>query len=107
MEDSLKDSLKETEWWWIDYLENELDAALEKDLATLLHHSQEDRDSFENFRLLRQWIKESDPVAGWPIEARADKMRANVMAAIANVEMDRPETKRRERLRPEAPTARR
>lgn len=103
----MEDGLKDSEWWWIDYLENELDAVLEKDLELLLHHSQEDRDSFENFRLLKQWIKESDPVAAWPIEARTDKMRANVMAAIANVEMDIPETKRRERLRPEAPTARR
>lgn len=103
----MEDGLKDSEWWWIDYLENELDTVLEKDLELLLHHSQEDRDSFENFRLLKQWIKECDPVADWPVETRAEKMRANVMAAIANVEMDIPETKRRERLRPEAPTARR
>ena len=103
----MEDGLKDSEWWWIDYLENELDAVLEKDLELLLHHSQEDRDSFENFRLLKQWIKESDPVGDWPVEARTDKMRASVMAAIANVEMDIPEIKRRERLRPEAPIARR
>ncbi len=75
--------------WGIDYLENELDAALENDLQTLLQHSQEDRDSFENFRLLKQWLKESDPVADWPVEERAENMRKNVMAAIADAVMTR------------------
>jgi hypothetical protein len=84
----MEDSLKDTEWWWIDYLENELDAVLEKDLETLLQHSQEDRDSFENFRLLRQWLRDSDPVAGWPVEERAARMRANVMAAIQDLTIE-------------------
>jgi len=96
------DSLQDTEWWWIDYLENELESALEKDLETLLQHSQEDRDSFENFRLLKQWVRESDPVAGWPVEERTQRMRANVMAAIADLHVEPPiaDSKRRERLRP-------
>lgn len=81
-------SLKETEWWWIDYLENELDIVLEKDLELLLQHSQEDRDSFENFRLLKEWIRESDPVMDWPIEERAKKVRAHVMAAIEDISME-------------------
>lgn len=101
MEDSVGNTLKDTEWWWIDYLENEFDPALEKDLETLLQHSQEDRDSFENFRLLKQWVRESDPIAGWPLEARTEKVRANIMAAIADIEIEivPTEKKRRERLR--------
>lgn len=74
--------LKETEWWWIDYLENEFDPSLEKDLLLLLEHSPEDRESFENFRILKQWVKESDPVCEAEVESRLDRLRRNVMAAI-------------------------
>jgi hypothetical protein len=93
--------MEDIEWWWIDYLENELDSVLENDLLTLLQHSQEDRESFENFRLLKQWVRESDPVGSWPLEERTHRMRANVMAAIADLEIEPvlPERKRRERLR--------
>jgi hypothetical protein len=73
---------KDTEWWWIDYLEDELDPALDKDLELLLDHSQRDRDSFENFRLLKQWVRESDPVATWPLDDRLRRMRSNVMAVV-------------------------
>lgn len=98
----MEDSLKDTDWWWIDYLENELDSVLEKDLEMLLQHSQEDRDSFENFRLLKQWVRESDPIAGWPVEDRMVRIRANVMAAIFDLETEETPLakKRRERLRP-------
>lgn len=70
------------EWWWIDYLENELEPVLERDLGLLLEVSEEDRDSFENFRLLKQWVRESDPAGDWPIEERCARMRSRVMAAI-------------------------
>jgi len=80
----------DTEWWWIDYLEDELDSSLEKDLGLLLEHSQEDRDSFENFRLLRQWVRESDTIAGWPVEERLKRVRANVMAAVEHLEIEKP-----------------
>lgn len=74
----------ESEWWWIDYLENELDPALDNDLQTLLENCEQDRTSFEHFRLLKQWVKESDPVGEWPIEERLIRMRKNVMDAIQN-----------------------
>ncbi len=86
----MEESNKDTEWWWIDYLENELDASLEADLEMLLEHSQEDRDSFENFRLLKQWVKESDPVNGWPIEARLERTRSKIMMAIENMPDEKP-----------------
>ncbi len=73
---------KATEWWWIDYLENELAQDLECDLELLLHHSQEDRDAFENFRVLREWLRYSDPVADWPVEERLGRMRARVMREV-------------------------
>lgn len=75
-------SHSEDEWWWIDFLENELDPMLDKDLQTLLDHSASDRDTFESFRLLKYWLKDSDPIEGWPIEARLERIRKNVMKAV-------------------------
>jgi hypothetical protein len=80
---------RETEWWWIDYLENELDSSLEADLELLLQHSQEDRDSFENFRLLKQWVRESDPILNWPIEARLERTRARIMNAVEDMRQEK------------------
>ena len=91
MNDSSGDEIAEdlntaTEWWWIDYLEDEMDQGLEKDLELLLHHSQEDRESFERFRILREWLRSADPVAHWPLEeGRLARMRQNVMAAISEL----------------------
>ena len=68
--------------WWIDFLENELDPLLDKDLAMLLEHSAEDRDAFESFRLVKQWVKESDPIGNWPVEGRLERMRSRIMAAV-------------------------
>ena len=78
----------EEHWWWIDYLENELEPGLERDLQLLLEHSQEDRDSFNNFCLLRQWVRESDPVLAWPLETRLARVRTNVMNAIEGLEFE-------------------
>jgi hypothetical protein len=78
-------SAVETDWWWIDYLENELDVALERDLESLLKHSAEDRDTFENFRLLKEWVKASDTVNATEIEARLPRTRARIMAEIDRV----------------------
>lgn len=88
----MEETNKDTEWWWIDYLENELDSALETDLEMLLEHSQEDRDSFENFRLLKQWVRESDPVAHWPIKERLKRVRSKVMMAIEDLQTEKPKT---------------
>lgn len=78
----MDESSRETEWWWIDYLEDEMDPALDQDLETLLEYSPEDRKVFEKFRLIKKWLKESDPVAHWPIEDRLNNMRHRVMQAI-------------------------
>ncbi len=78
----------EEEWWWIDYLENEFEPGLEKDLQFLLENSEEDRESFENFRLLRHWVMESDPVSGWPLEDRLRRVHKNVMTAIEQIELE-------------------
>ena len=79
---------EQTEWWWIDYLEDELEASLEKDLAMLLEHSQEDRDSFESFRLVRQWVRESDPLANFAMDESSARVRKRVMAAIEDLEIE-------------------
>jgi hypothetical protein len=70
------------DWWWIDYLENEMDPGLEKDLQLLLENSQEDRDAFEGYRVLREWLLASDPIGDWPLEARMQRVRQGVMATI-------------------------
>lgn len=90
----MDDSLKETEWWWIDFLENEFDPLLEKDLELLLEHSAEDRDSFENFRLVRQWVRESDPAKGVDVESRLPRMRAGIMKAVMASEPIKKESER-------------
>lgn len=77
---------RDTEWWWIDYLENEMEVGLEKDLQLLLQHSQEDRDSFERFRILKEWLRDSDSVKGWPIEDRLVRVHKGVMQAIEQLE---------------------
>jgi hypothetical protein len=71
-----------TDWWWIDYLENEMSPSLESDLLSLLQHSDEDRTTFEHFRLLREWLRGSDPVHHWPMEARIERMHNRVMQEI-------------------------
>ena len=75
-----------TEWWWIDYLENEMELHMERDLELLLQHSAEDRAAFEHFRVLREWLRGSDPVGNWPVEERVKRVEANVMEAIGPLE---------------------
>lgn len=72
-------------WYWIEFLENEMDPSLERDLELLLEHSQEDRDIFENFRLLKEWLVGSDPVGDWPLDSRLRKVRREVMRAVEHL----------------------
>jgi len=78
----MSDESGATEWWWVEYLENEMDPAVEKDLELLLQHSEEDRTSFEHIRLVREWLGSCDPVKDWPLEDRIAKVRRTVMRAI-------------------------
>ena len=78
----MSDEVGTTEWWWIEYLENEMDPGIEKDLELLLQHSEEDRTSFEHIRLLREWLGTCDPVRDWPLDDRLTRMRRKVMGAI-------------------------
>lgn len=77
-------------WWWIDYLEDEIGPSLEKDMELLLHHSTEDRDAFENFRLLKSWLKESDPARDHDVESRLPRLRRRIMNAIEEAHADSP-----------------
>lgn len=77
------DDEKESEWWWIDYLEDEFDESINTDLERLLHCSSEDRDLFEAFRTLRSWIKRSDPIeAGDLTLTESSRTREAVMSII-------------------------
>lgn len=51
------------DWWWIDFLENDLDPSTLPDIEYLLTHSESDQAEFERWRSLRQWVRESDPVS--------------------------------------------
>lgn len=76
------ESQKETDWWWVDYLENEMDPSLEKDLEELLKCSASDRAAFDKISLVRRWLSESDPAKGLPVEAAAKRVRRKVMAVL-------------------------
>lgn len=76
------------EWWWIDYLENELNHSMEADVLTLLENSETDRTHFEQCRLLKQWVRESDPVAAWPLDDRISRVHQNIMASVADLEIE-------------------
>ena len=78
----MEEPMKDVDWWWIDYLENEMDPVVEKDLESLLMHSEEDQKTFESFRLLKEWLVGSDPIGDWPLESRLRKVRRRVMQAI-------------------------
>ena len=78
----MSETEKDLAWWWIDYLENEMDPGLDQDLEFLLNHCEEDRLSFEHFRLLREWLRDSDPIRDWPIDERLTRLRCKVMREI-------------------------
>ena len=84
------DSVDTTAWWLIDYLEDELDPGLNRDLELLLECSEEDRTCFENIRLLKQWVGESDPAADFAVESRLDRLRVGVMDAVKRESAARP-----------------
>lgn len=53
--------MKEGNWWWIDYMEGELDPTTHPDIEFLLEKSPVDREEFESWRTLKTWVKEVDP----------------------------------------------
>jgi hypothetical protein len=82
---SIEKSDENTEWWWVDYLENEMDPAVDKDLELLLEHSHEDRLSFERIRVLREWLKGSDPAHDLVLQMdgeRLNRVRDRIMNQI-------------------------
>ncbi|HAG90331.1 MAG TPA: hypothetical protein DCL41_00575 [Bdellovibrionales bacterium] len=52
---------EDVDWWWIDYLEGELDPTTEPDIEFLLEKSATDQKNFESWKLLKTWVKEVDP----------------------------------------------
>lgn len=59
----------------------ELEPMLKKDLVWLLKNL--DQMPIETFRLLKQWLSESDPVLEWPLEERLPRIRARVMDVVS------------------------
>jgi hypothetical protein len=81
--------MKETDWWWIDYMEDELDPTTEPDLAYLLENSQTDRDEFESWRLLKSWVKEVDPAKSKEELWSADQLSELKKKTLKALESDR------------------
>lgn len=68
------DKAPEGEWWWLDEIEENTSAAENpRPWKT---------ESLEKFRLLKNWIRECDPVDKWPVEARIERVRKRVMDVI-------------------------
>jgi hypothetical protein len=59
--------------WWLNVLSWEKDPVTGRRLRPL---------PVAKLKVLREWLRDSDPVAGWPIEERCARVRRNVMAAI-------------------------
>lgn len=78
---------KDTDWWWIDYLEGEMDAQIEEDLLLLLDHSEKDREAFDSFRLIREWVRDSDPARSleWS-SSELDRGRRQIMSQIQGLD---------------------
>ncbi len=57
----MSDSNPESNWWWVDYMEGELDPTTHPDIEFLLEKSADDREEFESWRTLRAWVKDVDP----------------------------------------------
>ncbi len=57
----------EDDWWWSDFLENELGP-----------------DDVNQYQLLKTWVKESDPAKAFPIEERLSSLSLRVMKAISD-----------------------
>lgn len=41
-----------------------------------------DEISFEDLRVVRDWLRDCDPIADWPLEERLPRIRARVMKEI-------------------------
>lgn len=76
--------MKDENWWWIDYIEGELDPTTHPDIEFLLEKSLDDREEFESWRLLKTWIKEVDPVGKEEKWSQAEllKLKENTLKKI-------------------------
>jgi hypothetical protein len=81
--------MKNSDWWWIDYMENELDPTTHPDIEFLLEKSPADREEFEAWRLLKSWVREVDPVkketVSWETK-ELEKLREKTLRALADEE---------------------
>lgn len=58
----------EGEWWWIDYLEDEVEPDWRKDLEQVLQNSSHAQKTLETFKALKAWVKSTE---GADLEATA------------------------------------
>lgn len=74
--------MKEENWWWIDYMEGELDPTTHPDIEFLLEKSPADREEFESWRTLKSWVREVDPIkeAQWS-ESDLSNLKEKILKA--------------------------
>ncbi len=69
------------EWWW---MEKEKEA---KEVLQWMRTDVGQAAQISKSRWLKNWVRESDPVGSWPVDERLERIRSNVMSAIADLEI--------------------
>jgi len=76
---------EDTDWWWIDYMEGELEPTTLPDIEFLLEKSPADRQNFESWQLLKSWVKEVDEASPseclWS-EAELSQLKLKTMSSL-------------------------
>lgn len=76
---------EDTDWWWIDYMEGELDPTTLPDVEFLLEKSSSDRKNFESWQLLKSWVKEVDessPAGELWSDSELSELKAKTLRAV-------------------------
>lgn len=76
--------MKNEDWWWIDYIEGELEPTTLPDVEFLLDKSKSDREEHETWRLLKSWVKEVDPIGKKEVWSKEDlkRLRGETLKAL-------------------------
>lgn len=78
--------MKNDDWWWIDYIEGELEPTTVPDVEFLLDKSKSDREEHETWCLLKSWVKEVDPIGKKEIWSKSDlaELKDEVMKGLGS-----------------------
>jgi hypothetical protein len=78
---------QESEWYWVDFMEDDIDESLKEDLSLILEHSKAKKDILTDFRAIREIVAASDlQVDENP--GRFSRIQNNVMSRIQQLDME-------------------